>query len=130
MVEPAYPLTFSVEYPDRPLNRLTSAFRIFVAIPALLMLTLLSGTGDRAWIGSHTAGVASGGVALRLAPVAAMLLFRRTYPGWWFEWNREFTRYFNRIGVYLLLMDDRYPSTEDHQAVRLDFERPDAARLN
>lgn len=112
------------------MNRLTSALRMPAAIPILLLLSLLSGTGDRAWIGDRTAGVASGGVALLLVPVAAMLLFRRRYPRWWFEWNREFTRFFNRIAVYLLLMDDRYPSTEDEQSVQLEFEHPDAAELN
>jgi hypothetical protein len=33
-----YPLQFAVEYPDRPLNRLTSFFRIFVIIPIAIVL--------------------------------------------------------------------------------------------
>src|SRR6266545_3001804 len=60
---PAYPVRFSVEYPDRKLNRLTTAFRLIVA---------------------------------------------------------------NRIGVFLALMNDRYPSTDEQQAVALDFPYPDA----
>ncbi len=37
----------------------------------------------------------------------------------------------SRVAVYLALMDDAYPSTDDHQSVRLDFPYPDAqAELN
>ena len=31
--ETGYPVQFAVDYPDRPLNRLTSAFRIFHGDP-------------------------------------------------------------------------------------------------
>ena len=55
-----------------------------------------------------------------------MILFRQKYPRWWFDWNRELLRFTNRVGVYMALMDDRYPSTDEHQAVRLDFDYPDA----
>ena len=125
-----YPLTYSVDYPDRPLNRLSTLFRLPAALPILFLATLLTGTGDRAWIGQHTFGVASGGVALLLFPVAVMLLFRRRYPRWWFDWNRELIRFLNRIAIYLTLMDDRYPSTEEQQAVHLELEYPDAMQLS
>jgi hypothetical protein len=55
-----------------------------------------------------------------------MILFRQKYPRWWFDWNRELLRFSNRIGVYLALMDDRYPSTDEQQGVALDFSYPDA----
>jgi len=125
-----YPLTFSVDYPERPLNRLSTLLRLPAALPILFLTTLLTGTGDSAWIGQHTFGVASGGVALLLFPVAVMLLFRRKYPRWWFDWNRELIRFLNRIAIYLTLMDDRYPSTEEQQAVHLELEYPDAGRLS
>ena len=35
-----YPLTFSVDYPDRELNRVTTGFRLILAIPLLLLLAL------------------------------------------------------------------------------------------
>jgi hypothetical protein len=57
-----------------------------------------------------------------------MLLFRQKYPRWWFDWNRELLRFSNRVYAYGLLMDDRYPSTDEHQYVRLDFPYPDAPR--
>jgi len=55
-----------------------------------------------------------------------MLVFRQKYPRWWFDWNLELQRFGNRVGAYLALMDDRYPATDDHQSVRLDYSYPDA----
>jgi hypothetical protein len=50
-----------------------------------------------------------------------MILFWRKYPRWWFDWNLELQRFINRVGVYLSLMDDRYPATDDHQSMHLDY---------
>ena len=33
-----YPVQFAVDYPDRDLNRLTTAFRIFTVIPIAIVL--------------------------------------------------------------------------------------------
>ena len=35
-------------------------------------------------------------------------------------------RFVNRVGTYFALMDDRYPSTDEQQWVRLDIPYPDA----
>ena len=42
--------------------------------------------------------------------------------------NRELIRFSNRVGVYLGLMDDRHPSTDEEQSVHLDIDYPDAAQ--
>jgi hypothetical protein len=55
-----------------------------------------------------------------------MLLFRKKYPRWWYDWNLQLARFSNRILAYRALMDDRYPSTDEEQAVHLDFAYPDA----
>jgi hypothetical protein len=124
--EPAYPVRFSVEYPDRDLNRLTTAFRVFVAIPILIVAASLGGHEGSAAAGQNGWRIAGGtGGLLFLAPLL-MIVFRQKYPRWWFDWNRELLRFSNRIGVYLALMDDRYPSTDEHQAVVLDLPYPDA----
>jgi hypothetical protein len=60
--------------------------------------------------------------------VLLMILFRRKYPRWWFEWNLELMRFTSRLTIYLALMDDRYPSTDERQSVMLDFPYPDAER--
>jgi hypothetical protein len=66
------------------------------------------------------------GGALFLGPLL-MIMFRQKYPRWWFDWNLELGRFSSRVSVYLALMDDRYPSTDDHQSVHLDYPYPDAA---
>jgi hypothetical protein len=55
-----------------------------------------------------------------------MILFRRKYPRWWFDWNLELQRFSNRVGIYLALMDDSYTSTDEHQSVHLEYRNPDA----
>jgi Domain of unknown function (DUF4389) len=122
-----YPVQFSVDYPDRPLNRLSTAFRIFVVIPIAIVLGAVSGEGlSTASSHSHgtmTVPLGAGGL-LFLGPLL-MILFRKKYPRWWFDWNLELQRFANRVTVYLSLMDDRYPSTDDHQSVHLDYRYPD-----
>jgi hypothetical protein len=126
MQQPPYPVQFSVDYPDRPLDRLTTFFRIFVAIPIIIVLGAVSG-GNWQWTSSEhgtTIAAAGTGGLLFLAPLL-MILFRQKYPRWWFDWNRELLRFSNRVSVYLALMDDHYPSTDEQQSVYLDFPYPD-----
>jgi hypothetical protein len=124
----AYPVQFSVDYPDRALKRLTTAFRILWVIPVAIVLGAVSGSTWSWSSGGQTTEVAAGaGGVLVLAPLL-MILFRRKYPRWWFDWNLELQRFSNRVGIYLALMDDRYPSTDDHQSVHLDYAYPDAQR--
>jgi len=121
----SYPVSFAVDYPDRPLNRLTTALRIFAAIPILLVLESVSG-GNFSTSNGHVVTYGAG-ATLFLGPLL-MILFRRKYPRWWFDWNLELQRFGNRVVVFLALMDDRYPSTDDHQSVHLDYDYPDASR--
>src|SRR5688572_25347081 len=117
MQQVGYAVQFSVDYPDRPLNRLTTAFRIFVAIPILIVLGAVSG-GTWQWTsGGRTCVVAAGGGGLLFFGPLLMIVFRQKYPRWWFDWNLELQRFSNRVGAYLALMDDRYPSTDDRQSV-------------
>ena len=121
-----YPVQFAVEYPDRPLNRLTSGLRIFVIIPIWIVLGTVSGA-SWGWVGTPSrAAVAGAGGLLFLGPLL-MILFRQKYPRWWFDWNLELQRFINRASTYLVLMNDSYPSTDEHQWVRLDYPYPDAA---
>ena len=121
----SYPVSFAVDYPDRPLNRLTTALRIFVAIPIIVVLESVSG-GNFSTSNDHVVTYGAG-ATLFLGPLL-MILFRRKYPRWWFDWNVELQRFGNRVVVFLALMDDRYPSTDDHQSVHLDYDYPDASR--
>ena len=100
-----------------------TAFRLIVAIPILILAASIGSLAPGAHGAWRFAGT-TGGV-LFLAPLL-MIVFRQKYPRWWFDWNLELFRFSNRIGVYLALMDDRYPSTDDGQGVALDFPYPDA----
>ncbi len=124
-----YPVTFAVEYPDRQLDRLSSFFRIFTLIPIAIVLSAIVGfSTNYSGAGDTTVTIAVGGIGLLFLPVLLMILFRKKYPRWWFDWNLELQRFASRVGIYALLMDDRYPSTDDHQGVRLDYRYPDAER--
>ena len=105
-----YPASLSIDYPDRELDRLSTALRIFYVIPILILFGFMTG-------------------ALAI-PAGLMILFRRKYPRWFFDFNLEITRFSTRIGAYFALMSDVYPSTDEEQYVHLDLEYPDAERLN
>jgi hypothetical protein len=123
------PVRFSVDYPDRPLDRLTTAFRIFTVIPIGIVLASIGGfsAGGGSTRGdAHT--IAIGGTGLLFLPPLLMIVFREKYPRWWYDWNLELLRFLNRVGTYIALMNDRYPSTDEQQWVRLDVAYPDAKR--
>jgi Domain of unknown function (DUF4389) len=129
MMVSAYPVQFSVEYPDRSLDRLTTLFRIFVAIPILVVLGSVSGsTWQWTTRGGTSIVIVGAGSLLFLGPLL-MIVFRQKYPRWWFDWNRELLRFSNRVTAYVALMDDRYPSTDEQQSVHLDFEYPDVPQV-
>ena len=120
----SYPVQFDVEYPDRELNRLTTGFRIFMAIPIAIVLATLGGEST-AYAGDHWQAGATFGGLLTFTPLL-LILFRQKYPRWWFDWNLELLRFQNRVGAYLALLNDQYPSTDEHQSVRLELPYPDA----
>jgi len=121
-----YAVRFDVDLPDEPRNRLTTAFRVFVAIPILVVLASVSGGSGIGSTGGQR-GVAAAGGILFIAPLL-MILFRQKYPRWWFDWNLALLRFTNRVAAYLLLLRDEYPSTDAEQAVHLDVDYPDVPR--
>jgi len=114
----AYPANLSIDYPDRPLNKLTTFFRIFTVIPIAIILALLEGSmsDDRSF--------AYAGVVV--LPLILMLLFRKKYPRWWFDWNLNLTKFSTRVVSYMSLLDDVYPSTDEEQSVHIEIPYPDA----
>ena len=125
----SYPARLQIDYPEDGLDRLTTAFRLFLAIPIVVVAASLAGDltygeGDEP-VESARALIYTGYLFL---PALLMILFRRKYPRWWFDWNLELSRFMTRVTAYLLLLRDEYPSTDERQAVHLDLDYPDAAR--
>ena len=104
-----YPARLDIEYPQS-LSRISTLLRPILAIPIMILVSFMS-------------------PAISL-PVALMLVVRRKYPRWWFDFNLELVRFMNRVNAYLNLMTDKYPSTDEEQNVKLDLDYPDAEQLN
>ena len=122
----SYPVQFDVDFPERKLDRLTTALRLIAAIPIVIVLSLLSGPT----LNDDNRNTLVIGGATVFLPLVLMLVFRQKYPRWWFDWNLNLLRFSNRVAAYLALLDDRYPSTDDEQAVHLDFPYPDTHQMN
>jgi hypothetical protein len=127
-----------IDYPET-LDRLTSFFRLIWAIPIVIILSLLSAGGDdtvavvtESGEVVSTATRSTGGITAGLfLATMLMIVFRQKYPRWWFDFARELTRFGGRVMAYLFLLTDRYPSTDEEQAVHLEIDYPDAqADLN
>ncbi len=113
LAQSAYPIQFAVDYPEAPLNRLTTFFRLITMIPIVVVVELVS----------------EGGILF--LPSLLMILFRQKYPRWWFDWNFALLKFQNRVSAYVLLLRDEFPSTDEDQAVHLDIPYPDVqADLN
>ena len=121
----SHPIEFDVDFPDRPLNRVSSAFRAVWAVPILVILAVLSGPVLES--GSDRGGIFAGGLAggILVLPPLLMIVFRQKYPRWWFDFNLAYLQFDNRVVAYLLLLRDDYPSTDEQQAVHLRVPYPD-----
>lgn len=125
-----YPVRLEIEYPTK-LDRVSSFFRLLWGIPIIIILSLLTTAGSGSYMqeSSSTAGSSGGSIAAGIGVATAlMILFRQRYPKWWFDFQLELNRFSARVGAYMLLLTDRYPSTVDKQAVTLDIDYPDVER--
>lgn len=116
---PPYPANINVDYKE-VLDRLTTFFRIFTAIPIAIILGLILAGNERFGLGHGFAWYVS-------VPTVLMLLFRRKYPRWWFDWQYGVISFAARVWSYLALLRDEYPSTDEEQAIHVDLVYPDAA---
>ncbi len=127
-----YAARLEIDYPEQ-LDRVTTLFRVFLVIPIAIVLSLVSAaatstteiyqSGEVIEKTTSTGGGIAGGLS---AATALMILFRQRYPRWWFDFLLAFNRFGTRVGAYLALLTDRYPSTEDEQSVHLELDYPDA----
>jgi membrane protein YdbS with pleckstrin-like domain len=125
-----YAARLEIDYPER-LDRLTTFFRLICIIPIAIILGLLTASGGTRVVTEtgETIRTSWGGIVGSLAAATAlMILFRQRYPRWWFDFAREMMRFGARVGAYLVLLTDKYPSTVDEQSVHLDIDYPDVQR--
>jgi len=129
-----YAARLEIDYPEK-LDRLTTFFRLIWIIPIAIILALVTGAGqtitntvvlNEAGEVVRTSSQSAGGLVGGLAVATAlMILFRQLYPRWWFDFARELTRFGYRVGAYLCLLTDQYPSTVDEQSVHLEIDYPE-----
>lgn len=119
----AYPVTLSIDYPDRELDRITTLFRIFTIIPIAIILALVSGASQR-WEGQEGTSYQYAAGGLIVVATALMIVFRQKYPRWWFDWNVALINFSTRVGAYMALLRDEYPSTDEEQAVHITIPYP------
>lgn len=125
-----YPASLEIDYPQQ-LDRVSSFFRILWAIPAMVILLLLTAGGDNSFMNETGKEMSSngGGITTGLfAATALVILFRERYPRWWFDFVLELNRFSTRVGAYLFLLTDQYPSTVEKQSVHMDIMYPDVKR--
>ena len=117
-----YPVDLSIDRPDR-LSRWSTVFRLVLVIPVALVVAML--TQANGLYGSDGSGVQYLGGFIVL-PTVLLLLFRHRYPRWWFDFNVQLLAFSYRVAIYIYLMRDEYPSTEDRQALNLRIPYPHA----
>ena len=124
-----YAARLEVDYPEE-LDRLTTFFRLIWVIPIAVIGALVSTTGSVTIVNEAGEVVRQvGGIGGSLAVATAlMIVFRRRYPRWWFNFARELARFESRIGAYLALLTDQYPSTVEEQAIHLEIDYPEVKR--
>ena len=111
----AYPVQFSVDYPEGTRDRRTAFVRIILAVPIFVLSVLLE--------------LVSLSLGLIVIPTVLMIMIKKKYPRWWFDHNLEVRRFFSRVNAYVALLRDEYPSTDERQAVHLDMEYPPTGQL-
>ncbi|MBN1954318.1 MAG: DUF4389 domain-containing protein [Anaerolineae bacterium] len=129
----AYAARLEIDYPEK-LDRLTTFFRIIWIIPIAIILGLIAGAGETVTntivvneagrVLERTRDTAGGLVSGLAVATALMIVFRQRYPRWWFDFARELTRFGYRVGAYLCLLTDQYPSTVEEQGVHLEIDYP------
>jgi len=131
-----YPVRLEIDYPTVPRERVSVFFRLLAVIPIfIILMTLTGGFGgggggeEMRRDGGELRGMAATG-GLVVVPTILMIVARRKYPRWWFEWNREVSRFSTRVTAYVALLSDEYPSTDAEQAVHLEIDEPNVEQLN
>ena len=131
--QPGYAARLEIDYPEES-DRLSTFFRIFLIIPIVIILGLITGAGETITytvtlnevgeVIDRTRQTAGGILSSLSVATALMIIFRQRYPRWWFDFSREVARFSARVGAYASLLTDQYPSTVEEQSVHLEIDYP------
>jgi hypothetical protein len=124
--EAHYPVNLEIDYPVES-DRLTTFFRFLTVIPILLLLGMLMG-GE---LNTHSAEgwrYAYHGAGFVFLPTVLLIVIRKKYPKWWFDWNLALINFSMRVFSYLILLTHTYPSTDEPQSVHIDISYPDVEK--
>ena len=105
-------------------DRKSVLLRIFLVVPMVGFIFAFT-----AWSGSTEASTFLSG--LLFLPVLLALVFRGIYPSYVLDFNRSLLALSTRVTAYILLLNDKYPSIEESEDVKITF--PDVeggAKLN
>ena len=105
-------------------DRKSVLLRIFLVVPMAIFISAFT-----AWSGSTEASTFLSG--LLFLPVVLALVFRGIYPSYVLDFNRSLLALSTRVTAYILLLNDKYPSIEESEDVKITF--PDVeggAKLN
>jgi hypothetical protein len=122
-----YPAELTIDYPDRPLDKMTTFFRLFTVIPIAIVLALIT-SGTFQWEANEVAYELAGAGGVVFLALLLMIVFQQKYPRWWFDWNLALTKFGYRVSAYMGLLRDEYPSTDEEQAVHIKLEYPDVKK--
>ena len=125
--ENIYPADLSIDYPDRPLDKVTTLFRLFTIIPIAIILALITASTYQ-WEANEVAYEMGGAGGIIFFALVLMILFQQKYPRWWFDWNIALTKFSYRVITYMGLLRDEYPSTDEEQAVHIKLDYPDVKK--
>jgi hypothetical protein len=120
-----YPVNLSIDYPEQ-LNRLTTFFRFILMIPIIIILAMLIGNQGDSDAPEKARFLFAGGFVF--GPTLLLILFRKKYPRWWFDWNVALVKFVTRVVTYLVFLRDEYPSTDEEQAVHIKIAYPNAKK--
>jgi|GEM_PF-445068 len=108
-----YPMRFDIAYPER-MSRASTFFRLFLLLPVLLFLWLLSQFVSAALFVGFTT-----------------VFWRRKYPDWLFRGLSGAYGFQARAWAYALLLTDRFPSfSPEDSPVVLDYDEPPSGQLS
>ena len=94
----------TIDYPDRSLDRRSTALRLLYILPILIVLGLIGGTTAWNTVGETGAGVGVLGAGVLGGPVLLMVLFRNKYPCWWFDFNLQLAATHLTVGMIGLVL--------------------------